>query len=58
MDNSEWVTGSKESFLSKKPVLKSFYTTQPNLLEVNVKDFFLALNPVISYSMSKESSKQ
>ena len=56
MDNSEWVTGSKESFLSKKPVLKSFYTTQPNLLEVNVKDFFLALNPVISYSMSKESS--
>src|SRR5664279_2222766 len=56
MDNSEWVTGSKESFLSKKPVLKSFYTTKPNLLEVNVKDFFLALNPVISYSMSKESS--
>ena len=56
MDNSEWVTGEKESFLSKKPVLKSFYTTKPNLLEVNVKDFFLALNPVISYSMSKESS--
>ena len=24
MNNSEWVTGSKESFLSKKPVLKSF----------------------------------
>ncbi len=56
MDNSEWVTGSKESFLSKKPVLKSFYVTKPNLLEVNTKDFFLALNPVISYSMSKESS--
>jgi len=56
MDNSEWVTGEKESFLSKKPVLKSFYTTKPNLLEVNVKDFFLALNPVISYSMSKEAS--
>ena len=56
MDNSEWVTGEKESFLSKKPVLKAFYTTKPNLLEVNVKDFFLALNPVISYSMSKEAS--
>jgi len=55
MDNSEWVSGSKESFLSKKPILKSFYTTQPNLLEVNTKDFFLALNPVISYSMSTES---
>ena len=56
MDNSEWVTGSKESFLSKKPVLKSFYVTKPNLLEVNVKDFFLAVNPVLSYQMSKESS--
>ncbi len=56
MDNSEWVTGSKESFLSKKPFLKSLYVTKPNLLEVNVKDFFLALNPVIYYSMSKESS--
>lgn len=55
MDNSEWVTGSKESFLSKKPVLKNFYTTQPNLIEVNSKDFFLAVNPVIYYSMSKES---
>jgi hypothetical protein len=56
MNNSEWVNGSKESFLSKKPILKSFYVTQPNMLEVNVKDFFLAVNPVISYSMSKESS--
>lgn len=56
MDNSEWVTGSKESFLSKKPVLKNFYVTKPNLLEVNIKDFFLALNPVVYYQMSKESS--
>ncbi|MEO8412521.1 MAG: hypothetical protein ABI472_02635 [Ginsengibacter sp.] len=56
MNNSEWVTGSKESFLSKKPVLKGLYITKPNLLEVNVKDFFLALNPVVSYAMSKESS--
>jgi hypothetical protein len=55
MDNSEWVSGSKESFLSKKPILKSFYTTQPNLLEVNVKDFFLAVNPVLSLQIGKES---
>jgi hypothetical protein len=41
MNNSEWVTKeSPESFLSKKPILKTFYTTKPNLLEVNVKDFF------------------
>ncbi|MEO8765009.1 MAG: hypothetical protein ABI416_12010 [Ginsengibacter sp.] len=55
MNNTEWVTGSKESFLSKKPVLKSFYVTKPNLLEVNVKDFFLAVNPVMSFQFSKES---
>ena len=47
MNNSEWVTGSKESFLSKKPVLKSFYVTKPTLLEVNVKDFFLATLQVL-----------
>ena len=56
MNNSEWVTGSTESFLSKKPILNAFYTTKPNLLEVNVKDFFLAVNPVLSFQFSKESS--
>ncbi|HET7119082.1 MAG TPA: hypothetical protein VFI29_21495 [Hanamia sp.] len=55
MDNSEWVTGSKESFLSKKPILKNFYVTKPNLLEVNTKDFFLALNPVIEFKAGAES---
>ena len=56
MNNSEWVTGDKESFLSKKPILKSFYVTKPNLLEVNVKDFFLAVNPIISFQLGKESN--
>ncbi|MEO7960830.1 MAG: hypothetical protein ABIR19_04735 [Ginsengibacter sp.] len=56
MNNSEWVTGSKESFLSKKPILKSFYTTKPNLLEVNSEDFFLVVNPVVSLQLGKESS--
>ncbi|MEO6639432.1 MAG: hypothetical protein ABIN25_14225 [Ginsengibacter sp.] len=56
MNNSEWVTGSKESFLSKKPVLNAFYTTKPNLLEVNVKDFFLAVNPVLSLQYNNESN--
>lgn len=55
MDNSEWVSGSKESFLSRKPILKSFYTTKPNLLEVNTKDFFLALNPVVYFAAGGES---
>ena len=51
MNNSEWVTGDKESFLSKRPVLKSFYVTKPNLLEVNTPDFFLAVNPVLNFQM-------
>jgi len=55
MNNSEWVTGSKASFMSRRPILKSFYITKPNLLEVNVKDFFLVVNPVIDFNGGKES---
>ncbi|MEO8110874.1 MAG: hypothetical protein ABI594_12610 [Ginsengibacter sp.] len=55
MDNSEWVTGPKESFLSKKPILNAFYVSKPNLLEVNAKDFFLAVNPVLSLQYNNET---
>src|SRR6185312_14008325 len=55
MDNSEWVSGSKESFLSKNPIWKTFYVTKPNLLEVDTKDFFLAVNPVINFQVGSES---
>ncbi|HEY5408437.1 MAG TPA: hypothetical protein VIJ92_15190 [Ginsengibacter sp.] len=55
MGNSEWVTGSKESFLSKKSIWGNFYVTKPNLLEVNVPDLFLAINPVIYFQEGKES---
>jgi hypothetical protein len=55
MNNSEWVTGSKESFMSKTPILKTFYKTKPNMVEVNVKDFFLAINPVLQVTYGKES---
>jgi len=54
MNNSEWVSGSKEGFLSKKPILKSFYKTQPNLLEINNKDFFLVVNPVLQIHQAIE----
>jgi hypothetical protein len=55
MNNSEWFTGNKESFVSKKPVLNAFYKTQANLFEVNTKDFFLAVNPVLQLAYGKES---
>jgi hypothetical protein len=55
MNNSEWTTGGTENFVSKKPVLKVFYKTKPNMLEVNEKDFFLAVNPVLQFTTGKES---
>lgn len=54
MNNSEW-SQPRESFLSKKPLLKEIYKTQGNFYEVNAKDFFLVLNPVLQYQQSKES---
>ena len=54
MNNSEWVTGSREDFKSKKPILKSFYKTKANMLEVNNKDFFLALNPILQIHQAVE----
>ncbi len=55
MNNTEWVTGARENFLSKKPFLKSFYQTKPNFLEVKTNDFFIAVNPVIQYVEGKQS---
>lgn len=55
MGNSEWVTGSQESFQSKKPFLKTFYKSQANFFEVNNKDFFLAVNPMLNLFGGAES---
>lgn len=48
--NGEWVTtadGMDGAEVSKRPVLRYFYTTRPNLFHVNTDDFFLVVNPVI-----------
>ncbi len=55
MNNSEWVTGPKTGFMSKRPILKTFYKTKPNFLEVNTNNFFLALNPVIQFAQGIET---
>lgn len=55
MNNSEWVSGSREGFASRKPVLKHFYTTPPNLFEVHSKDFFMAVNPLLQVHLGSES---
>jgi hypothetical protein len=51
MGSSEW---TNQKFASKKIFWKHFYKTPVNLYEVNVKDFFLAVNPVFQYYIGKE----
>ena len=55
LSNLEWATSERDSFLSRKPIGKSFYQTPANLYEVKTEDFFLAVNPVIQYVVAKES---
>ena len=55
MNNTEWATGDRSSFNSRKPIFNTFYTTKPNMLEVNKKDFFLAVNPVLNLTVGRES---
>jgi hypothetical protein len=54
-NNLEFLPDSlRSAFLTKKPVLKNFYTSPANLYEVHVKDFDLVINPVIQVTVSKE----
>lgn len=55
MNSAEWVSGDLSSFQSKKPVLGVFYKTKGDFLQVNQKDFFLAVNPVIQQMQGGES---
>ena len=57
MNNSEWVKGPMEYAKSRRPILKTFYTTKPNLLEVNTKDFFLVINPVLQLQVGSERAQ-
>lgn len=56
LGNIEWATGDRAQFASRKPLWKHFYKTPANLYEVNVKDFFLAVNPVFQYTVGMESN--
>ncbi len=54
MNNSEWVKTPRASFLSKKPILKNFYKTKANFLEIKTNNFFVAVNPVLQITQSVE----
>ncbi|MEO5783349.1 MAG: hypothetical protein ABIQ07_08770, partial [Ginsengibacter sp.] len=55
MNNAEWVLTPRPEFESATPVLKNFYKTKANLLEVNTKDFFLAINPMLNLQLGTSS---
>lgn len=54
MNNIEWVTKSKDTFMSKRPWFQTFYKNKANFYEVEDKDFFLAVDPVIQQTQSYE----
>ncbi|HMH32688.1 MAG TPA: hypothetical protein VK543_06640 [Puia sp.] len=58
MNNSEWVSGGKESFKSKHPLWHTFYSTRANFFEVKEKDFFLVLNPVLQLDIANETGNK
>ncbi len=45
----------KKGFLRKKPWGKYFFPSAGNLVEVNIKDFYLSVNPVCNFQYGKES---
>jgi hypothetical protein len=52
VNSQEW---SKQQIPSKKPFWKSFYRSPGTLYEVHVKDFDLAINPVLYFQGSKQN---
>ena len=55
MNNSEWLTTPRPEFETPRAILNNFYKTTANLLEVNTKDFFLAINPILNLQFGTSS---
>lgn len=53
-----WEYGSEELARSKKPFLKWFYQTKPDLYQVNTKDFMLKVNPVLYLAAGHDTQTQ
>jgi len=54
VNSLEWVSGDLGAFKSNRPWGKTFYQTPGTLFEVHVKDFDLAINPVLQFVVGKE----
>lgn len=55
MNNSEWYNGDETDFQSNKPIFNTFYQNKANLFQVDQKDFFLVINPILQYQQYKET---
>ena len=56
LNNLEYIPEEERAqYLSKKPIIKRFYGTPANLYEVHTTDFDMVVNPVIQFTVSKES---
>lgn len=55
LNNQEWTKADSNTFKSRKPFLGVFYKTRGDMLSVNQKDFFFAVNPVIQQQQSIET---
>lgn len=53
MNSPEWTT---QKFTSKKTFLNTFYKSPANFYEVNTKDLFFVVNPVVQFYLGKESN--
>lgn len=52
INNREWVPDEEqESLKSKHPIWNSFYKSPATLFEVDTKDFFLAVNPIVYFQL-------
>jgi len=56
INNLEWVPESWENYRSRKTPLKGLYQTPATLFEVHEPNFFLAVNPVFQYTLSREQN--
>ncbi len=55
MNNIEWVQTPRPEFESANPFFKNFYKTKANFLEVNNKDLFLVINPILNLQFGASS---
>jgi hypothetical protein len=58
MSNSEWYRGQQDGFASRKSWFNTFYKTKSNFYEVNTKDFFMVINPMLNVAYGKESGNK